>query len=199
MRRRARARRRRIPARVVGLALALAASACRPEPRQEPTAAPANGQAADAHRAYGDAEIPDTAGPEESAMSLVDDSLRFALHAPAHAAPGAAVPIELRLTNVASDSVTLYLLGREIAFDIEVRDAVGDLVWRRLEGAVIPQILQVRILAPGETLTLRDAWTQRTNQGRTVPAGTYFLQGVLPTEGREPLRTGTSRLQIGPR
>lgn len=129
-------------------------------------------------------------------MSLIGDSLRFTLHAPAHAAPGETVPIELRLTNIASETVTVHLLGREIAFDVEVRDASGDLVWRRLEGEIIPQILQVRILAPGETLTLRDVWTQRTNQGRPVPAGTYLLQGVLPTEEPEPLRTGTSRLEI---
>src|SRR5690606_8573175 len=206
LRRRAPARRRRIPvrgagrvpARVAGLALALAlaASACQPERRQEPTGVRTNGPAADAHGVDADAGTPGAPGSEGDAMSLIGDSLRFTLHAPAHAAPGEAVPIELRLTNIASETVTVHLLGREIAFDVEVRDASGDLVWRRLEGEIIPQILQVRILAPGETLTLRDVWTQRTNQGRPVPAGTYLLQGVLPTEEPEPLRTGTSRLEI---
>src|SRR5690606_21206471 len=153
------------------LTLALAASACRPEPQREPAGAQADGVASEVHRADAAAELPGAAGPEEGAMVPIDDSLRFSLHAPARAAPGAAVPIELRLTNVASDSITLYLVGREITFDIEVRDASDALIWRRLEGQAVPQILQVRFLAPGETLTLRDMWPQRTNDGRPVPAG----------------------------
>ncbi|HEX6941092.1 MAG TPA: BsuPI-related putative proteinase inhibitor [Longimicrobiales bacterium] len=129
-------------------------------------------------------------------MAVIGDSLRFTIRAPDRAAPGEPVPIELRLVNVGPDTVTLYLLGREIAFDIEVRDAAGAILWRRLEGAVVPQILQVRALAPGEALTLADAWPQRDNRGAPVPPGEYAIQGSLPTDAPEPLRTGTTTVRI---
>lgn len=128
-------------------------------------------------------------------MPAAGDSLRFTLAAPARVPPGRPVPIALRLTNTGRDTVMLHLLGREIAFDIVVRRG-GALVWRRLERQVIPQILQVRPLAPGETLELRDAWDQRTNAGAPAGPGSYTLQGVLPTDAPEPLLTPTVEVRI---
>ncbi len=80
-----------------------------------------------------------------------------------------------------------------------VRDADAAIVWRRLEGAVIPQILQVRMLAPGQTLVLRDAWDQRTNSGARVAPGRYTVEGALPTDAPLPLRTEPVELRIGER
>ena len=54
---------------------------------------------------------------------------------------------------------------------------------RRLEIVMMPQILQTRTIAPGESLTFTDAWVQRTRSGRPVPPGTYMIQGVLPVAG----------------
>ncbi|HEX7119075.1 MAG TPA: BsuPI-related putative proteinase inhibitor [Longimicrobiales bacterium] len=177
--------------------LSLPFAACEPEPGAEQVGARADSLAAAVHRADagpGPAGVP---VPEDGSMALIGDSLRFTVHAPERVAPGEPVPIELRLENTAPDSVTLHLLGREIAFDILVRDAAGAVVWRRLEGAVIPQILQVRFLAPGETLTLRDAWPQRTNQDAPVPPGTYTVEGALPTDAPEPFRTGAATVRVG--
>jgi len=110
------------------------------------------------------------------------DSLRFDLIAPAEARFGRAVPITLRLTNVSPRAVEAHFLGREIAFDIVVSRADGTPVWRRLEGAIVPGILQVRMIAPGETLEWRDVW-------RPANPGRYRLQGILPADEPEPLRT----------
>lgn len=136
-------------------------------------------------------------GTEVDAMerSTAEDSLEFVIEAPRRVSPGEPVPIVLRVTNVETDSVTLHLLGRTIAFDIIVRDD-GEVVWRRLEGEVLPAILQIRTLAPGESLELRDRWNQRTNAGAAAAPGRYTIQGELPTDAPEPLRTARVPLVI---
>jgi hypothetical protein len=118
--------------------------------------------------------------------------------APATVRPGEAVPIALRVTNADDRSLDLYLVGRTPTFDIVVTAPDGEVVWRRLEGASVQQILQVRTLAPGETLELRDTWSQRTNAGAAARQGSYTVQGIIPTDG-EPLRTAVVPLRVAPR
>lgn len=128
------------------------------------------------------------------------DSLRLELVAPTTIRAGAPVPVALRLTNVADRPAELHLVGREIAFDIVVAREDGTVVWRRLTRAAIQGILQIRTLAPGETLELRDVWRQRSDAGHPVPPGTYTLLGVVPTEEpKRPLRTAVAQLRILPR
>ncbi len=134
----------------------------------------------------------DVVTPERPAS----DSLGFELVVPAEVRVGEPVPITLRLTNASDRPLELHLLGRTIAFDISVARESGPEVWRRLEGAVIPGILRVEVLAPGQTLELRDVWRQRTGAGEPVGPGTYTVQGILPTEAPEPLRTGVARVRI---
>lgn len=123
------------------------------------------------------------------------DSLRFVVVAPRSVRLGEPVPVTLRLTNAGNQKVDLYLLGRRITFDIIVAGPDGRIAWRRLEGTSGQQILQVKTLAPGETLELKDAWTQRTNAGGPVLPGVYTVQGVLPTDAT-PLQTAPVRLRI---
>ena len=123
------------------------------------------------------------------------DSLHFVVVAPRSARLGEPVPVTLRLTNAGNQKVDLYLLGRSITFDIIVAGPDGRVVWRRLEGASSQQVLQVKTLAPGETLELKDAWTQRTNAGAAVAPGVYTVRGLLPTDAT-PLQTAPVRLRI---
>jgi hypothetical protein len=125
------------------------------------------------------------------------NSLRFVVVAPRSMRLGKPVPITLRLTNAGKRKADLYLLGRSITFDIIVAGPDGRVVWRRLEGTSGQQILQVKTLAPGETLELKDVWTQRTNAGAAVRPGVYTVQGVLPTDAA-PLQTRPVRLRITP-
>ena len=122
-------------------------------------------------------------------------SLRFVVVTPRSVRLGKPVPMTLRLTNASKRKVDLYVLGRSITFDIIVAGPDGRVVWRRLEGASSQQILQVKTLASGETLELKDVWTQRTNAGGTVSPGVYTVQGVLPTDAA-PLQTPPVRLRI---
>jgi hypothetical protein len=123
------------------------------------------------------------------------DTLRFTLVAPDSVRPGESVAIALRLTNSSDRAVDLYLTGRSITFDIVVARPDGQIVWRRLQHVPTQQILQVKTLAPGETLELTDRWHQRTDSGTPVVPGDYTVTGVIPTD-REPLRTAPTRLRI---
>jgi len=130
--------------------------------------------------------------PPLPAAAVTRDSLRFTVAAPAEARVGDAVAITLRLTNTGGRPVELYLRGREVAFDISVTDHAVVVVWQRLAGAVIPGILQVKVLGPGETLELKDVW-------RPAAPGAYSVQGVLPTDEPEPLRTPVAPIRVHPR
>jgi Intracellular proteinase inhibitor len=111
---------------------------------------------------------------------------------------GEAVPITLRLTNTSREPVTAYLQGRPVAFDIIVSRHDGTVVWRRLEGAVVSAVLQVRSLAPGEVLEFSDTWLQQSNRGESVGPGEYLVTGVLPTDPPAELRTQPVPLRILP-
>jgi hypothetical protein len=124
------------------------------------------------------------------------DSLQFVLQVQPEVRAGAPLPIKLRLTNTGARPVELHLLGRDIAFDVVVSREDGSPVWRRLEHAVVPGILQVKVLAPGESLELHAEWRQTTSQGGAASPGIYMLQGVLPTDEPEPLRTTVVRVKI---
>lgn len=104
---------------------------------------------------------------------------------------GESVPIALRVTNPGDRNLDLYLVGRAITFDIVVAASDGQVVWRRLEHVTSQQILQVKTLAPGETMELKEVWKQALDPGE------YTVQGVLPTDGA-PLRTAPKRLWITP-
>jgi hypothetical protein len=101
--------------------------------------------------------------------------------------------------NAAGAPLTLYLGGRPVAVDLVVRRRDGTPVWRRLRGAVIPAILQVRELGPGGQLTFELAWDQTTDAGGPAGVGEYELQGFVMTDAREPLATAPLPLRIVPR
>lgn len=104
------------------------------------------------------------------------------LTAPPTIAPGQRLPLTLTVSNEIDAAVDLYLRGRTITFDVTVSDADHAIVWRRLEGEIIPGILQIRPLAPRERLVLRTQWDLRSNTGAHVPAGDYVLRGFLLME-----------------
>lgn len=126
------------------------------------------------------------------------DSVRLELRVPREVPSGRPVPVRLELVNPGSAPATLYLRGREIAFDVVVTRPDGSPVWRRLAGAAIPAILQVRRLAPGERMSFEARWAQRTDAGRPVAPGDYLVKGALLTD-QEPLETEPAPLRILPR
>ena len=133
-----------------------------------------------------------------SLLWILLGSMTLHIVMPACVRVGEGVPITLRLTNPDRRAADLYLQGRPAAFDIIVTRRDGTPAWRRLEGAVVPAVLQVRSLAPGAVLEFHDTWPQRTNLGAAVEPGEYLVTGVLPTDPPAELRTQPVSLRILP-
>lgn len=102
----------------------------------------------------------------------------------------------IRLENFGETPLELYLRGRTIAYDILIRDANGRVVWHRLEGDIIPGIIQLKVLDSGEVFELSHNWDQRTNRGEAVEPGLYTAQGIVLTDGPEPLTSAPKPLLI---
>jgi hypothetical protein len=124
-----------------------------------------------------------------AALGRQPDSMRVNIVVPPKVAVGAPVPITLRIANTADRPIELHLQGRTIVFDLTVRRGAA-VVWRRLEGESVPAILQIRMLAPGEVLELKETWDQQ------VGPGEYSVSGMVPTDAA-PLRAGPVTLTIG--
>jgi intracellular proteinase inhibitor BsuPI len=133
-----------------------------------------------------------------SLLGILLGPMTLHLVLPARVRVGEGVPITLRLTNADRRAASVYLQGRPAAFDIVVTRRDGTPVWRRLEGAVVPAVLQVHSLAPGAVLKFHDNWPQRTNLGAAVEPGDYLVTGVLPTDPPAELRTRPAPLRILP-
>jgi hypothetical protein len=127
------------------------------------------------------------------------DSLRFDIEVPPAARIGEPVPITLRVRNLGKTPLELYLAGRPTAFDIIVSRTDGLVVWRRLEGATIPSILGIQVLAAGGMLEFKDTWDQQTQSGERVGPGWYTVEGAIQTDSPTPLKTGPASLRLSPR
>lgn len=109
---------------------------------------------------------------------------------------GEAVPVTLRAENNGAEPLDLSLRGRDIAFDIIVTSARNEVVWRRLEGEIVPAILRLVRLEPHQTLTLTTRWDQRSNAGHRASAGLYSVRGELLTDMPTPFQTEPVHLSI---
>ena len=118
------------------------------------------------------------------------------LAVPGAVAAGARVPISIRISNTTPSPVDLYLRGREITVDIVVTDSTGDEVWRRLEGEVIPAILQLKTLAGGEVLELTYEWDQTTRASERAAPGVYRIRAFVLTDGSSSLVSNEESLVI---
>lgn len=78
------------------------------------------------------------------------------------------------------------MLGRMPTFDVIVSDDGSRVVWHPLRDEIIPAIVALRTLAPGELIELSGDWNLRDDAGATVVPGTYTARGVLLLEGASP-------------
>jgi hypothetical protein len=143
-----------------------------------------------------EAPAPDLANQTTPAAAVTEsDTLRLETAAPAEVRAGDPVPITLRVHNVSGRTLTLHLAGRDLVFDISVRDANGREVWQRLRDQAIPAILRLQQMQPDSSLEMSDQWDQRTNADEVVPAGEYTIEGSLPTDG-VPIVTPRVRVRV---
>ncbi|MFN2601815.1 MAG: hypothetical protein ABR582_03540 [Gemmatimonadaceae bacterium] len=105
------------------------------------------------------------------------------------------MPFVFSVSNPTEQAIDLILHGRIPIFDVIVTRDDGEIVWRRLEGEIIPAILLVRRIAPAERFELKASWNQHTRQEEYAEVGTYLARGLLPVEG-EPLETPAIEFRI---
>jgi hypothetical protein len=134
-------------------------------------------------------------GTRLPAVTAAADSLRLWLEVPERARAGTVVPIRLRIENVSGRVLDLYLRGRSLTFDVVVTRADGSIVWRRLEGEIIPAIVRIEALGPGQRLEARAEWDQRSSTGEPAGPGAYTLTGHVLAEAG-PLETPPVALNI---
>jgi intracellular proteinase inhibitor BsuPI len=133
-----------------------------------------------------------------AAMTTGADSLRLEIEAPAQVRPGDRARITLRARNAGAAPLQLYLRGRIIAFDFVLRREDGTVAWQRLADQMIPAIVQVKVLGPGDTLEFADAWDGRTGRGAPLPPGHYTLEGLLLRDQPEPFRSAPVPVEVLP-
>src|SRR5262245_31840654 len=102
--------------------------------------------------------VGDSLGGPSGTTALVPESLRLELLAPSRVRAAAPVTLRLRVQNVSQRAVDLYLRGRNVTFDVVIARASGEVVWQRLEGEIIPAIVHLRPLKPGERLEAETVW-----------------------------------------
>ena len=124
------------------------------------------------------------------------DSPKVELDVAREVSAGTPVSMTLRVTNTSDRPLQLYLRGRPIAFDLVVRRGDGTVVWRKLAGAMIAMVLQLKTLAPGETLELKDVWRQKTTDGSPAEPGDYTVTGSLLTDSQASLDSSPAPLRI---
>jgi hypothetical protein len=122
----------------------------------------------------------------------------LSLSAPARVRRGEPVPVAVRVSNTGTHPLELYLRGRSPTLDLVVRDTRGGIVWRRLQGEVIPAIVHVLVLQPGASFELRAGWDQTTAAGTPAPPGVYRLRGELLIDHRDPLETNPVSVEVTP-
>lgn len=103
------------------------------------------------------------------------------LEAPDSVQAGTQVEFRLVVTNESSKPVDLHLHGREPTMDVEVTHKNGNVVWRRLEGEIIPAVLHLYTLARGAHLYVDAMWDLRV-EGEAVTPGEYILSASLLAE-----------------
>ena len=112
----------------------------------------------------------------------MSDLLVLKLVVPEVVPVGRPVPMVLHVSNHARAPLDLYLRGRTLTFDVEVSREDSTFVWRRLQGEIVPAIVHVRALAPGERIEASAVWDQRASLGGAAGPGSYLARGFLLTE-----------------
>ena len=106
------------------------------------------------------------------------------------------MPLIFTVTNISKLPLTLQLMGREPTADFQVSDRQGRGVWSRLRGKTMMGPLRLYPLAPARSLSFKEVWDQRGDNGKPVPPGDYLVRGVLLTDRPDGLTSASVRLRI---
>jgi hypothetical protein len=96
-------------------------------------------------------------------------------------AAGEPVQMELVVRNPGPGTAAFQFSDSQ-RYDFLVLREDGRLVWRWSHDKMFAQVLGTLTLAPGEERRFRERWDQRDEQGRPVPAGRYWVEGLFPPQ-----------------
>lgn len=122
-------------------------------------------------------------------LNAAADSVELKLELPREAKAGSAMTAVLRMRNLTDRPISLYLRGRTFTVDVIALRSDGDTAWRRLEGEIIPAMIQHQQLIPGRAVVIPIRWNW------SLGTGEYQLQALLLTEA-EPLRSNRVSLRL---
>ena len=129
--------------------------------------------------------------PNEAFLNAIDYSLEAVSQSPY----GDTVSMKLKLQNTSDEPVQFFTGGRP-PHDFVVTTANGEEVWRWKCAKIILLPLDGNTLEPGEELEFAGEWEQVDNRGEPVPAGSYFIAGVLNMELPERLVAPPRELRV---
>jgi hypothetical protein len=133
-----------------------------------------------------------SSGFDSTSRAADHGPVRLELQLPDSVSSGKVVPIWLIVTNRSADSIRLKLdaNGKSLAapeFDVEVNDALGSEVWRRIRPDIDKGFrpirvgkAEARVIPPHGRVAWSAGWNQRNNHGTLVAPGEYFLVGIIP-------------------
>ncbi len=81
-------------------------------------------------------------------------------------------------------------------YDFTVRNKDGEMVWQWSNGKFFINMLQSMIFALREEKVYTQNWNMKDNSGRTVPAGTYTIEGFISTNPVYPVGKGRVKITI---
>jgi hypothetical protein len=87
-----------------------------------------------------------------------------------------AVTFRLTLANRSAGALDLGRQGNP-AFRFSVVTNSGALVWESTGSEPVQQILELRTLAPSDSMVFTCTWNRTDTRGHTVPAGEYLVHG----------------------
>jgi hypothetical protein len=106
------------------------------------------------------------------------------------------VPLVFTVTNTGKAGVTLQLMGRTPTADFRVFDPRGRMIWSRLRGQTLLGALRLYPLEAGKSLSFREVWNQRTDEGTVAAPAVYTVVGMLLTDDPKGLASPPARISI---
>jgi hypothetical protein len=97
---------------------------------------------------------------------------------------GSEIAFRFHVTNNANKKLELVFPSGK-THDITIVDAAGEEVWRWSDGRMFTQVLQNRVLGPGDTLTYEMTWSVPARSGHSaLTAVASLLSNNHPLEAR---------------
>lgn len=109
---------------------------------------------------------------------------------------GETVNLTFSVSNVGRDTIPLTF-GSTQQYDFSA-SVSGSLVWRWSQGRVFAPVILPGRLAPGQTITYRESWNQKSNSGFQVPPGSYVMQGILTNIPPPTVPSASTAITISP-